>query len=108
MFYFKHRVGELQGAVLTHVDNLSLAGTDELIKVIIVGVEKTLTVSKVEKDRFRFTGLDICAVDNGFEISMEDYIWSLKNVLNVRKTDHVCELTRIEMNEYKKMTGKSS
>ena len=63
-FYIKYRDQRLQGAVLTHVDDFSLAGTEEFVKEIIVGVEEDLTVSKVERDRFQFTGLDVC-IDGG-------------------------------------------
>ena len=68
----------MQGAVLTHVDDFSLAGTEKFIKDVIAGVEKTLTVSKVERDKFRFTGLDVCGEVGRISVSMDDYVNSLK------------------------------
>ena len=64
---------------------------------------------KIEEDCFRFTGLDIKVVDDGIEVSMEDYTNSLQDVKNIRKVDDQNELlTKLEMQEYRKMTGKIS
>ena len=66
-------------------------------------------MSKIEEDCFRFTGLDIKVVDDGIEVSMEDYTNSLQDVKNIRKVDNHNEpLTKLEMKEYRKMTGKIS
>ena len=97
--------GNLHGAVITHVDNL--AGTDEFVEKVISVVEEELTVSKVEEDVFRFTGLDVKVVTDGIEISMEDYSQSLKDITDTRKVDDWNEeLSKLEMKLYRKMTGK--
>ena len=70
-------------------------------------VEQELTISKVEEDVFRYTGLDVKMVSDGIEILMEDYSRSLKEITNIRTTDDRSEsLTKLEMKIYKKMTGK--
>ena len=70
-------------------------------------VQEELTVSKIEEDVFHFTGLDNKSVETGIEISMEDYSKSLKDILEIRKTDDRMEpLTKLEMKLYRKMTGK--
>ena len=51
-FYYLHRDGELIGAVITHVDDFTLAGTEDFINKIINAVSEELTVSKIEKDNF--------------------------------------------------------
>ena len=63
---------------------------------------------KVEKNKFRFTGLDICAIKDGIEISIENHVKSIDDVATIRKADHEEELTRLEMKEYCKMIGKLS
>ena len=88
-FYFFHKDGVLLEAILTHVDDFNLAETDEFVEEIISKVEQNLIVSKVEKNKFRFTGLDVCAVENGIEITIDDYIMSLEDVAAIRKAD--CE-----------------
>ena len=108
VFYFLHENGRLQGAVLTHVDDFSLAGTSEFVDKVIRQVEQQLTVSKVEKDKFRFTGLDISAVEDGIEIAMADYVKSMEDVKDIRKADRDEELASLEMKEYRKITGKVS
>ena len=46
-------------------------------------------------------------VDDGIEVSMEDYSDSLQDVKNIRKVeDHNKLLTKLEMKEYRKITGK--
>ena len=49
-FYYLHEEGELQGAVLTHVDDLILDERAEFIENIRAGIADVLTVSKVERD----------------------------------------------------------
>ena len=72
-FYYLNLDGNLHRAVITHVDNFNLAGTDEFIEKVISVVEEELMVSKVEEDVFRFTGLDVKVVTDGIDISMENY-----------------------------------
>ena len=44
------------------------------------------TVSKVEKDNFLYTGLDLSTVMDRFEIKMADYVDSLEDVKVIRTT----------------------
>ena len=46
------------------------------MKQIIEHIGRELTVSKIEEDCFRFTGLYIKKVDDGIEVSMKDYVES--------------------------------
>ena len=84
---------ELIGAVITHVDDFTLAGTEEFIDKVLEVINRELTVSKVEKDRFRYTGIDVCATDNGIEIKIEDYMESLEEVKEIRRVDREDDLT---------------
>ena len=54
-FYYMHEKGELMGAVLTHVDDFFMVGTDEFVEKLRVGIAEDLIVLKVERDRFQFT-----------------------------------------------------
>ena len=47
------------GAVLAHVDDLSLAGSEEFIEKIRSGIAMVLRVSKIERYKFRFRAWDI-------------------------------------------------
>ena len=81
--------------------------TPEFVKEIISVVEEELTVSKVEEDTFRYTGLDVKIVTDRIEVSMEDYSKSLKEITDIRKTDDRNDpLTKLEMKLYQNMTGK--
>ena len=58
-FYYFYKDGELIGRVITHVDDFTMAGTDEFIRETLEIVNKELTISKIEEDNFRYTGIDV-------------------------------------------------
>ena len=60
-FYYENKDGNLLGLNLSHVDDFTIAGEDEFVERIVKGISKKFTVSKVDKDEFRFTGLDVKA-----------------------------------------------
>ena len=65
-------------------------------------------MSKVEKDEFRFTGLDMKAGNGKIDVSMEDYANSVEEIKEIRKADRAEKLTKTELKEYRKYTGKIS
>ena len=107
-FYYLHRDGKLMGAVITHVDDFTLAGTEEFIKEVLETVGRELTVSKIERNKFRYTGIDVSTVEDGIEIEMEDYVDSLEEIKEIQKADRDEDLTKAELKVYRKMTGKHS
>ena len=102
-FYYLHRNGELIGAVITHVDDFTLAGTEEFVREVIDTVSEELTVSKIERENFRYTGIDVKTVEDGVEIEMQDYVDSLDEVREIRKADKDDPLTRAELKVDRKM-----
>ena len=68
--------------------------------------DETLTVSKVERDKFRFSGWDIEKYEDQVKVSIEDYSNNLKEITDIRKADIKDKLTKIEMKEYQKIRGK--
>ena len=55
-FYYENRDGNLLGVNLSHVDDFTIAGEEEFVKIIVKGISEKFTVSKVEEDEFKFTG----------------------------------------------------
>merc|ERR1712082_505604 len=88
---------------LSHVDGFTLAGDDEFVERILNGISKKFTV---EKDVFRFTGLDVKAGNGKIEVSMEDYANLVEEIKEIWKADRGEKLTRAELKEYRKYTGK--
>ena len=80
VYYILVKKGNLDGMISTCVDDFDIAGTESFVDLITKKVSKELDVSKVEDDKFRFTGIDIKKVEDGIEISMEDYAESLKEI----------------------------
>merc|ERR1711873_382510 len=68
--YYKHKNGNLIGLILSHIDDFTIAGTLEFVKRVVTGIQERFTVSKVEEENFRFTGLDVKTKDGKIEISM--------------------------------------
>ena len=101
-FYYLHQNGELKSPVITHVDDFTLAGTEKFVDRVLEVINKELNVSKVEKDNFRYTGIDVCTTDDGIEIWMEDYIESLEGIKEIRNADKEDDLTKLELKEYRK------
>ena len=67
-FYYLHEQGELQGAVLTHVNDLTIVGNANFLEKVKKGISDTLTISKVEKDKLRFTGWYIEKYDDQIKV----------------------------------------
>ena len=105
-FYYENKDGKLIGSILSHVDDFTVAGTEEFVQRIVKGISEKFTVSKIERDRFRFTGLDVEATEGKIRISMEDYAESVEPLKEVRKANRSEKLSRIELQEYRKYAGK--
>ena len=104
-FYYLYQDGELMGAVIMHVDDFTLAGTEEFITKVLKVISRELMVSKIERNSFRYTGIDEKTVEDGIEIEMEDYVVSLEEVKEIQKADR---LTKTELKVFRKITGKLS
>ena len=68
-------------------------------------VNANLDVSKVEDDRFRYTGIDIKNVKIGIEISMDEYAETLEEI-KIREGKSDEELTRDELKVLRIYVGK--
>merc|ERR1711954_505073 len=103
--YYEHKNEKLMGLILSHVDDFTIAGNTDFVKRIVTGIKERFTVSKVEEDNFRFTGLDVKTKNGKIEISMKDYADSIKEIKEIRKADRNEKLTTAELKEYRKYTG---
>ena len=107
-FYYENRNGKLMGLNLSHVDDFTIAGDVEFVQRIVKGIQERFTISKIEEDKFRFTGLDVKAENGKIQVSMEDYVYSVEEIKEIRKADRTEKLTKAELKEYRKYTGKIS
>ena len=105
-FYFKKEKGDLEGMIFTHVDDFKIAGSVNFIENILKKLKETLTVSKVEKGQYRFTGTDVKKFEEGIELSIEDYAYSIEEIKEIRKEKKEEPLTKTELKVYRKYTGK--
>ena len=107
-FYFLHQGGRLLGCVITHVDDFTITSRKDFVDRVLNLVEVVLTVSMIERDNFCYTGLYISTVKDGIKIKMKDYVDSLQDVGEIRKADKSEDLTKSEIKEFRKITGKIS
>jgi hypothetical protein len=105
-FYYIMKNGRLVGMILTHVDDFFMSGTKAFLIWIGSVLNYELQVSKVEKNKFRFTGIDVEKVMGGIRISMNEYADSLENIENIRDAKNDELLTKTELSLYRKFTGK--
>ena len=73
-----------------------------------MNLSKVLTVSKIEKGSFRFTGIDVQKVNDEIILSMNDYAKSIEEIKEIRKEKKTVLLTKTEMKLYRKYVGKVS
>ena len=73
-YYQKYdKEGKLIGMLLTRIDDFIYNGNEEFVKQVEELFKKELAVSKVEKNQFRFCGLDVKQEKCKIVVSMEDY-----------------------------------
>ena len=105
-FYYKHEGGQLVGMVIKHVHDLQIAGINHPLRSLEEKLDKLLTVSKVERDTFPFTGIDVEKVADRIVLSMEEYIQSIEEIAEIRKVKKDMPLTETEMKLFRKYIGK--
>ena len=104
-YYYKHDGENLKGMVLSHVDDFLLSGDSNFITETIDIVTAELKVSKVERDHFRFTGVDIVKHDTGITMSMNEYASSIEDLGEIRNVSNDEKLSKQEM--LQKIHGKN-
>ena len=95
VYHMLDKKGNLDGMISTCVDDFDITGTFSFVDLITKKVSKELDVSKVEDDRFKFTGIDIRKTEDGIKISIEDYAESLEDI-EIREDKSDESLTRDE------------
>ena len=80
VYYRKDKNRELEGMISTYVDDFDLAGTKSFVEKVTKKVSDVLDVSKVEDDKFRYTGIYIKKVKNEIDITMDEYAESLEEI----------------------------
>ena len=107
-FFFMRKNGELIAMISSHVDDFKIASTNDFGQQIIDNIAKHLTISKVEKDSFRFTGVDFKRTEESITMSMEAYAASITPIEHFRECKKDEELTKTEHKLFRKKVGQLS
>ena len=59
--------------ILSHIDDIGIAGIAEFLNSITMKIKEILNVSKIGKGRFWITGIDMQKNGDKIIISLEDY-----------------------------------
>ena len=103
MLYDKSR---LHGLACIHVDDFNLAGSDVFNEKVVEKLLEKFTFGKVERNSFRFTGLDIKEKDGFITIDQNQYCNSLAEMKTRETRENDRELTKQEYTEFRGITGK--
>ena len=105
-YFYCLKNGSLVGQVVIHVDDFFISGNEEFVDWFIKMVSASLKVSKVEFGCFRFTGVDIREDGHKIIVSMNAYADSLIPIADFRKENNTVLLNDLELQVYRKYTGK--
>ena len=84
--------------MLTHVDDLILAGDSQFIERKRIRIADVLIASKVHRDKFWFTGWDIEKYEDKIRVTMKDYPEIMDKIPEIRTGEDGCKpLTLLEL-----------
>ena len=66
-----------EGIVILHVDDFLAMGSTLFFNNVMKKIKLTFKFGKIEKNMFRFCGLDIKVTDSGITLSQNEYIVTL-------------------------------
>ena len=104
-FFYLRQDGELIAMISCHVDDFKIAASEDFGQKIIDAIALHLTISKIEKNKFRFTGVDFHRTDESITISMEAYAHSIEKIEQFRACKKEEELTKTEHKMFRKKVG---
>ena len=92
---------------MLHVNEFIITGIEEYVYEIIKAVKDELEILKVEKDKFRFAGLDVEKMEDGSVIvSVAAYVGSIKKITYFRDGSALSLWEKEELILYRQYIGK--
>ena len=86
-YFCMHENGKLRSQIALYVNDFIISGTSSFISFIVPIIQKELKVSKLEKGKFWFTGVNIIKNGDSIEISMEDYAETITAIPHFKTLD---------------------
>ena len=104
-----HKDGNLEGLISVHVDDFQGAGSKWFVKNVMEKLAQEFKISKREKKRFKYTGVDVELQDDGsIVISQEAYKAALEEIPMDPKEDGKRKLNKVEFKAFRRAAGKIS
>ena len=106
VFYFRED-DKVHGVILLHVDDFLTVGDSIFFEKVVEKVKQRFTFGKIEKDEFRFTGIDIKFHQDGTITMKQDSYAAAINEIPIDKTeDGERTLSTEEFKAFRGITGK--
>ena len=99
--------GQLDGFLITHVDDFLHAGSSEFEKSVVEKLQIIFMMGKTEEKKFKYVGMDIEQTEKGINVSQQDYadkipVYSLRPERAKESED---DLTEEEKTQLRQMAG---
>ena len=109
-FFYHMKDGKLVGLCILHVDDFLVAGRSEFLRALDQKLGGRFKFGKVEKDKFKFTGLNIEQNEENIFVDQIDFINGIKPIFSPRagKKNNNEKLNKMEMKMYRGLTGQLS
>ena len=72
--------GELNGFLVTHVDDFLHAGDESFQKEVVENLQQIFLMGKTEESKFKYVGMDIEQTEEGITLSQQEYADSLEPI----------------------------
>ena len=94
------------GIILSHVDDFLYGGNSYFLKTIIPQIRQRFKIGSEEDEKFKYLGLVVSQVSSGIQLSLENYISSIKEMDTSRLgKDKTRPLDSDERSEFKHLVG---
>ena len=107
---FTYYTDQLEGILITHVDDFLFAGTEKFYQSVINSLKQTFPISKESSSAFKYIGVELQQTSNGINIAQEKYLDKLKEieVSSSRLKEKTSPITEEERSELRAAHGKLS
>lgn len=104
--YYYRVNNKLEGIVILHVDDFLTLGSDLFFELVVKKIKQKFKLSKVERDKFRFCGIDVEVTPEGIFINQNEYANAIKEIPVDKNDNPERPLTKNEYKAYRGAIGK--
>ena len=104
--YYYRVNNKTEGVIELHVDDFLVMGSNIFFETVVKSLKGRFKFGKIEKNEFRFCGIDIKVTPEGSYVSQNEYVNAIKEIEVDSYDDLERPLTKEEFKAYRGVTGK--